>query len=121
MWIIYGFQSSIHTKLLHNIKDVLDGTADTGGADPQYKNYIPAAHVEGKAAIYMNENGLTTGTVYYNNTNGTCGFCEKMLQTLLPEDAVLQVVPPVGAVANNPNATDVVKEYIGNSNPIKKP
>ena len=59
------------------------------------------------------------GTVFHNNTNGTCGFCDKMLSTLLSEGSVLKVVPPVDAVANNLNAIDVIKEYIGNNKPIK--
>ena len=92
---------------------------ESGGTDPKYKNYIPAGHVEGKTAIYMNENGLMNGTVFHNNTNGTCGFCDKMLPTLLPEGSVLKVVPPINAAANNLNAVDVIKDYIGNSNPIK--
>ena len=75
--------------------------------------------MEGKSAIYMRENGITQGTIYHNNTNGTCGFCDNMLPTMLPENSVLNVIPPTSAIPNNPRAVAAPKTYVGNSNPIK--
>lgn len=68
--------------------------SSSGNANPNYKNYIPASHVEGKSAIYMRENGINNGTVFHNNTYGTCPYCDKMLPTLLEEGSTLMVVPP---------------------------
>lgn len=48
--------------------------SSSGNANPNYKNYIPASHVEGKSAIYMRENGINNGTVFHNNTDGTCPY-----------------------------------------------
>jgi hypothetical protein len=91
----------------------------SGGANPKYSNYIPASHVEGKAAIYMRENEVTEGTVYHNNTDGTCPYCDKMLPTLLDENSTLTVVPPENAVAPKPSWVDRPKTYEGNANQPK--
>lgn len=92
----------------------------SGNPNPNYKNYIPASHVEGKSAIYMRENGITSGTIYYNNTDGTCPYCDKMLSTLLEEGSVLEVIPPINAKAPKPSWVDKPKTYIGN-NKVPKP
>lgn len=110
-------------KTTHGILVLEDGTQipfSSGGADPKYKNYIPASHVEGKAAIYMRENGISSGIVYHNNTDGTCPYCDKMLSTLLEEGSSLTVVPPSNAVAPKPSWIDKVKKYIGNEKMPKK-
>jgi hypothetical protein len=91
---------------------------ESGNANQTYANYPAASHVEGKAAIWIRENGSTGGIVYHNNPRGTCGFCNSQIATLLPEGATLQVVPPKGTVPppgwfNNPNP------YIGNSSTPK--
>ncbi len=91
----------------------------SGNPDLRYSNYPAAAHAEGKAALYMRENGIKEGTIYHNNTNGTCGYCDSMLETLLPENAKLNVVPPRNAVANNSRAVATPSSYIGNSNTPK--
>ncbi|WP_337812469.1 DddA-like double-stranded DNA deaminase toxin [Ruminococcus bicirculans (ex Wegman et al. 2014)] len=74
-----------------------------------------ASHVEGKAALYMRENGINEATVFHNNPNGTCGFCDRQVPALLPKGAKLTVVPPSNSVANNVRAIPVPKTYIGNS------
>ena len=81
---------------------------------PQYKAQS-ASHVEGKAALYMRENGINEATVFHNNPNGTCGFCDRQVPALLPKGAKLTVVPPSNSVANNVRAIPVPKTYIGNS------
>lgn len=86
----------------------------TSGGPSQYSN-VSATHVEGKAAVYMRENGITEGTVYHNNTNGTCGYCNSGLPVLLPEGSTLTVVPPVDAVPNNARAVVAPKTFTGNS------
>jgi hypothetical protein len=93
---------------------------ESGNTNPIYGNYASAGHVEGKAAIWIRENGSTGGTVYHNNLNGTCGFCNSQIPTLLPEGSTLQVVPPEGAVANNPWAQAGPTNYVGNSS-VPKP
>ncbi len=80
---------------------------------PQYKAQS-ASHVEGKAALYMRENGINEATVFHNNPNGTCGFCDRQVPALLPKGAKLTVVPPSNSVANNVRAIPVPKTYIGN-------
>ncbi len=110
-------------KTTHGILITPDGKQipfSSGNANPNYKNYIPASHVEGKAAIYMRENNIKKGTVYHNNTDGTCPYCDKMLPTLLEEGSVLEVVPPKGSVAPKPSWVDKPKTYTGNDK-IPKP
>jgi len=87
----------------------------SGGTNPAYRNYAAAGHVEGKAAIWIRENGSTGGVVYHNNTNGTCGFCNLQITTLLSEGAKFRVVPPENAVANNSMAQAGPTEYVGNA------
>ncbi len=75
--------------------------------------------MEQKAALYMRKNNISDATVYHNNTNGTCGYCNTMTATFLTEGATLTVVPPKNAVANNSRAIDYVKTYTGTSNDPK--
>ena len=84
------------------------------GGKSQYGN-VSATHAEGKAAVYMRENGITEGTIFHNNPNGTCNYCDKGLATLLPEGSTLNVVPPASATAPNPYWVDGPKTYTGNS------
>ncbi len=62
----------------------------------------------------MNDNSIANGTLYHNNTNGTCGFCNNMTSTFLPEGATLTVIPPANAIPNNSRAIAVPKTYVGN-------
>ena len=99
-----------------------DGTQirfTSGNGDPRYTNYRNNGHVEQKVALYMRENNISDATVYHNNTNGTCGYCNTMTATFLLEGATLTVVPPKNAVANNSRAIDYVKTYTGTSNDPK--
>lgn len=111
-------------KTTHGVLVLDDGTQipfSSGNANPEYKNYISASHVEGKSAIYMRENGVNKATVFHNNTDGICPYCDKMLPTLLEEGASLKVVPPSNASAPKPSWVDTVKVYIGNDKMPKKP
>lgn len=111
-------------KTTRGILVLNDGTQiqfKSGSPDPNYKNYIPASHVEGKAAIYMRDNSITQGTVYHNNTNGTCPYCDKMLPTLLEKGSTLTVVPPSNANAPTQDWVGTIKTYSGNANEPKKP
>ena len=63
----------------------------------------------------MNDNGISKATLYHNNVNGTCGFCNNMTSTFLPEGSTLTVVPPANAVPNNSRAVAITKTYVGNS------
>jgi hypothetical protein len=51
--------------------------------------------------------------------NGTCGYCNTMTATFLPEGTALTVVPPKNAKANNSKAIDYTKIYTGTSNAPK--
>ena len=109
-------------KTTHGILVLDDGTQIklvSGNGDPRYTNYRNNGHVEQKAALYMRENNISNATVYHNNTNGTCGYCNTMTATFLPEGATLTVVPPKNAVANNSRAIAYVKTYTGTSNDPK--
>jgi hypothetical protein len=92
-----------------------------GGRDPRYSNYESAAHVEGKAAIWMRDHGSSGGVLYHNNTGGTCGYCDSHLETLLPEGATLRVMPPQDASEKNAKAIARPEEYVGNSKTPKAP
>ena len=93
----------------------------SGGADPMHRNYGSAGHVEGKAALLMRKDDKTSAIVVHNNTNGTCGFCNSQIPTLLPTGAKLTVMPPSNAVANNKWAAASPKTYVGNANSPKPP
>jgi len=93
----------------------------SGGADPAYVNYISASHVEGKAALWIRGNGSAGGVVFHNNPGGTCGFCDRSVHVLLPEGAILWVVPPEGAVAVKPLAMAEPSVYLGDSQVPKLP
>ena len=72
-------------------------------------------HAEGKAAIWMRDNGVTGGIVFHNHPEGTCFGCNSNLYTLLPEGAKLWAVPPAGAVAKTNRCIAIPKLYSGNS------
>ena len=80
-------------KITWGILVLEDGTCITfssGNANPMFSNYIPAAHAEGKAAIYMREKGIKHGVIFHNNTDGTCPYCNTMLPTLLDENSTFE-------------------------------
>jgi hypothetical protein len=86
----------------------------SGTPDPAYSIYPAAKHVEGKAAIWIRENGSSGGVVFHNNPNGTCRGCNSNIPTLLPEGATLYALPEAGTMARR-SWTDIRKPYIGNS------
>jgi hypothetical protein len=88
---------------------------------PLYSNYVPSGHVEGKAALWMRGHGSSGGVVYHNNTDGTCGFCNAQIGTLLPKGIRQWVVPPADAIAKNSKARQGLTYYIGNSEKPKLP
>lgn len=88
----------------------------SGNPVPKYKTYVAASHAEGKAAIYMRENGINNGIIFHNNTGGTCPYCNTMLPTLLENESTLTVVPPSNSHAPKPGWVDITKTYIGNAN-----
>ena len=104
--------------LITNEGDVVP--LQSADAIPLYKKYIPASHVEGKAAIWLGDYGSSGGAVYHNNTDGTCGWCNSMLRTLLPNKVNLKVFPPQDAVAKDSWARQNPTEYEGNA-AIPKP
>lgn len=67
----------------------------------------------------MRENNIQDATLYHNNTNGTCGWCNNMTPTFLQEGSTLKVVPPANAVANNSRAVADPKIYVGNGSDPK--
>ena len=91
----------------------------SGNAPSEYKNYIAASHVEGKAAIYMRKNNIPEGVLYHNNPGGICPYCDKMLQTLLEKDSKLIVVPPKNAISKKYGWISHKKVYIGNDKILK--
>jgi hypothetical protein len=86
----------------------------SGSPDPQFRNYPAASHVEGKAAVHLRRQESTGGTVYHNNTDGTCPYCHSMLRTLLPEGAILAVVPPPDAKPKTSRWKATPTSYVGN-------
>ena len=74
-----------------------------------------AGHAEGKAAIWMRENGVADAVFYHNNPIGTCNWCHPQISTLLPEGASMLVVPPAGTVIPGPRWHIKPDPYVGNS------
>ncbi|WP_255356982.1 DddA-like double-stranded DNA deaminase toxin [Duganella sp. Root336D2] len=96
----------------------------SGGKEVPYSGYkaVSASHVEGKAAIWIRENASSGGTVYHNNTTGTCGYCNSQVKALLPEGVELKIVPPANAVARNSQAKAIPTINVGNATqPGRKP
>lgn len=102
-----------HGVLITNEGDIV--RLQSAGPSSLYSNYIPASHVEGKAAIWIREHGSTGGVLYHNNTGGICGFCDSQIETLLPKDAKLPIIPPADAVANKHGAKQDPTSYKGNN------
>jgi len=69
----------------------------------------------------VRDDGITEGVLFYNNKQGSSGFCLNMTETLLPENSKLTVVPPEGAVPVKKGATGDVKTFNGNDKTQKKP
>jgi len=93
------------------------------GPPRSFPGYPSSKHAEGKGAIWIRENGSSGGVLYHNNPEGTCGFCDRQLRTLLPSKTVLDVVPPPDAVPKNALAVAKPKPYVGNDivpNPLPK-
>jgi hypothetical protein len=72
---------------------------DGPGADMEEGSFdlLTMSHVEGHAAALMREEGLTEGTLYMNNPK-ICDNCMRLLPTMLPPRATLDVVLPNGTV-----------------------
>jgi len=105
--------------LVTNEGDVVRFT--NGGRDPRYANYETAAHVEGKAAIWMRDHGSAGGVVYHNYPYGTCWTCNSHLETLLPDGVTLWVFPPENAAPKDQYWIAEPKPYVGNSETPKAP
>jgi hypothetical protein len=93
----------------------------SGAPNPAYRNYPPAKHVEGKAAIWLRENDSSGGVLFHNHPGGTCGLCDRQTRTVLPENVKLRIVPPANAVALRKLAQTDLVPYVGNSNIPKPP
>jgi nucleic acid/nucleotide deaminase of polymorphic system toxin len=83
--------------------------------DSQLPNYASAGHVEGKAALEIRAGESSGGTVWHNNPNGTCNYCNAQIPTLLPEGSTLTVVPPESASAPSRYWFDQPTYYTGNA------
>jgi hypothetical protein len=56
---------------------------------------VTRTHVEGDAAAYMRQHGITSGTLYINNPE-ICSSCNKLLPRMLAEGSSLTVIPRGG-------------------------
>ncbi|MEX3967414.1 RHS repeat-associated core domain-containing protein [Paraburkholderia sp. EG286B] len=84
-------------------------------------NYDSSGHVEGKAALIMRDEGITEAVVIHNHPFGTCHYCYGQVETLLPKNAKLRVIPPENAIAPTKYWHDQPKDYFGNSADPKPP
>src|SRR5947209_1907618 len=109
----------LHGVVITNEGDIVP--LQSGGADPRYRNYRSAGHVEGKAAIWIRDNGSSGGVVYHNNTDGTCGYCNSQIGRLLPHKKQLLVMPPADAVATKRRATAYPTPHVGDDTDPKPP
>jgi hypothetical protein len=88
----------------------------SGGASSFYPTYASGGHTETQAARWMSDHGSSGGVLFHNNTGGKCGYCNSQLETFLPENVPLWVVPPADARAEKRGAVQNPKRYVGNSN-----
>ncbi|MCX5544795.1 DUF6531 domain-containing protein [Paraburkholderia sp. CNPSo 3076] len=84
-------------------------------------NYDSSGHVEGNAALIMRDEGITEAVVIHNHPYGTCHYCYGQVETLLPKNAKLRVIPPENAIAPTKYWHDQPKDYFGNSADPKPP
>jgi hypothetical protein len=70
---------------------------------------------ETQAARWMSDHGSKGGVLFHNNTRGTCGYCDLQLETFLPNDVPLWVVPPANARAKVSSDVDYPERYVGNA------
>jgi hypothetical protein len=71
--------------------------------------------------MWVLEHGSSGGVLYHNNPEGTCGFCNAQMATILPKGANLWVVPPADAIAKNLWARQGLTGYVGNDAPMIPP
>jgi hypothetical protein len=100
--------------LITNEGQIVEFRSGSGPAWP-YWNYSAAYHVEGKAAVWIRQNGSSGGVLYHNNADGICGRCNAQIERLLPEGAQLRVVSPEDAIPKNAWARTNRPPYIGDS------
>lgn len=74
-----------------------DGPAEQMPPGSPGFNGLTLSHVEGHAAALMREEGIMEGTLYINNPK-VCGSCTRLLPTMLPSGAILNVVLPDSTV-----------------------
>ena len=55
------------------------------------------AHVEAQAAALMQQEGISEATLSINNAN-ICERCTRLLERMLPTDAILKVLLPDGTI-----------------------
>ncbi|TDG04599.1 hypothetical protein E1N52_28370 [Paraburkholderia guartelaensis] len=84
-------------------------------------NYDSSGHVEGMAALIMRKGRITEAVVMHNHPSGTCHYCNGQVETLLPKNAKLKVIPPANAKAPTKYWYDQPVDYLGNSNDPKPP
>lgn len=67
------------------------------GTDPSIKaGAISHTHAEGHAAMIIRKLCAKEGTLFINNPNGPCGYCDKVIENILPQNSTLTVIWPSG-------------------------
>jgi hypothetical protein len=73
--------------------------------DPNVKaGAVSHSHAEGHAAAIIRQSGAKEGTITINNPNGPCGYCDKVIENMLPKDSKLTVNWPGGSHTFTGNA-----------------
>jgi hypothetical protein len=79
-------------------RHVKNGTGQPGRGlydDPSVRaGAVSHSHAEGHAAAILRETGARDGTFWINNPDGPCGFCEAVVENMLPEGSRLTVIWP---------------------------
>lgn len=84
-----------------------------------YFNYVNVGYVEGQFVLFMCDNGIFEGLVFYNNFEGMCGFCVNMIEIFLFENVKMIVVLFEGVILVKCGVIGEIKVFMGNSNFLK--
>lgn len=58
---------------------------------------VSHSHAEGHTAAIIRQTGTKEGILTINKPNGPCGFCDKVIENMLPEGSKLNVNWPDGS------------------------
>lgn len=83
---------------VYHVKNGKGQPGETLKTDPTVKaGAVSPSHAEGHAVAIMKETGTKEAVLDINHPTGPCGFCDKVLENMLPEGSKLTVNWPNGS------------------------